>query len=149
MAKLYGAVVSDKLTAVHEDKKIIQKYCDSIKEAYGYDIEVVKISKNKINHNTYCDLYLVRYGDSYIQSKYYVLAKHDDGQFKYDLTYAKDVLLRIAEYIDDEKKLKHIKKVITTIDEEIEEIMSKPKSPIHLNELDSMLNDFNRALYKD
>ncbi len=122
MDKLFGCVIDKELVAVHESKKVASNYCNMLETMGHPNIGLVRVNTDKLDGQMYEDLYLVRYGDSYIQSKYFMLAKNDDKQFKYDLQYAKDVLMRILEFSTDKKEIKTISKTLLIINKEIDSI---------------------------
>lgn len=149
MKKIYGVVVSNKLTAIHDDEEVINNYAESISSEYDMKTSIVKLNRKKIEYsNEYQDLYLVRYGDTYIQSKYFSIARDDDSQFKYDLQYAYDVLLRVMEFNDNPKDIKHLRKSVIVIERELYKLDAVPKSPDTMKALLEMRLLFNNAMGK-
>lgn len=142
MTKVYCVFLNSKIIAVHDEKKVVQMYCKDIYDIYHIESEIMTIDKKELNKNIYTDLYLIRYGSSYIQSCYYGVAKYDDEQFLYDLNYSKDVLIRLLEFEKNEKKSKHLRKSIEIIEKEIYRYKNTVKSPIHLDELHKLRQSY-------
>lgn len=142
MKKLFGVAVSGKLTAVHDDYDVVKRYSDTLNNEYNLSTDIVKVSKKIMEReaNLIHELYLVRYGDTYIQSKYYSIAKDEDIQFRYDLEYTKDTLIRLLEFSD--KGSKHIIKTVSLLEKELERLESVPKSPYIMENLLELRNSF-------
>lgn len=145
---MYAVLQNGKPIAFHDELDVVKTYCNSIeKNGLNQRLRIKKISNKKISRiKDIEDYYLVRLGDSYIQSKYSSIASINNDQLLYDLKYTKDVLYRILETSDDLKKkyLNAIKKTIAVIEMEIDEINS---SALDINTLEEMTRNFQS--YKD
>ena len=68
---MYAAFDGKDLIAFHEDKEVIELYCDIIENYHGTVLTIAKIKKKKCKKiKEFNDLYLVRYGEIYIQQGY-------------------------------------------------------------------------------
>lgn len=107
--------------AFHDERRVI----DTFKVNYELSnpeekLIRVKLKKNQLdNYPEYSDLYLVRYGESFVQSKYLYIAQLDSDQIVYDYQYAKDMLNHIAEFIKDDKKRKVLAKASSIVEDEL------------------------------
>lgn len=98
---MYAVIDNDKIIALHDEKRVVRIYIKRIAENTGKELNYVKIKKKRLNHiSDLFDLYLVRYGSTYVQSKYIEYLDLADPQVMYDHEYAKDVIMKILE-IDD------------------------------------------------
>ena len=142
---MYAAIHQKNFIAFHDELKVIKKYRKGLLKSHNIDIDVAYISKKKLKKiPDYADLYLVRYGDTYIQSKYYSTSNIDLKQLIYDLKYTKDILFRIIEIPDDdlsEEDSYHIEKVIELLYNKLNSI--KEYTPT-LSELKSMYDMYER-----
>jgi len=88
-----------KIIALHDEKRVVERYIDSIEKCHGEKLSISKIKKKYLNKkiDDLYDLYLVRYGDTYVQSGYMEYIELMDPQVEYDHQYAKDVILKILE----------------------------------------------------
>lgn len=114
-----------KIIAYHLEKRVVRKY----KEHYEKNTDdTLKISK--IDHNDlpvdYYDLYLIKYGENYIQDKYYEIYQVDVEVIVDDYFYAHDVILRACKTVkNNKKKVKRLLKADSIILEEVEKISSE------------------------
>lgn len=136
----------EKIIALHDEYKIIKSYCDTIKKQHDIELKIAKIKNKKIKKITdYDDLYLVRYGDCYIQSGYLEYMDITTGQYIYDNTYCKDVLMRILELYDlSNSEIKNIKKTIKLIDKILKE--DSEYTPL-FSDLEKMKLDYEPYMY--
>lgn len=98
------------LIAYHTDKRVADHYAYMMNSEYNHNYMVKKI-KNKVFNTLYKnveDLYLVRYGDNYVQVKYIDYIELVTDQVIYDDTYAKDILLKMLETRQLSKREKKI-----------------------------------------
>ena len=137
--KIYGLCKRNnmKFIAFHNEKRVIIKFKQDYELSNKEDLVLVALKQKEIEKfSDYSDLYLVRYGENYVQSKFLYIAQLDYGQIEYDYNYAKDVLNCILEFIDDDKKSKRLMQAIRIIEEELESIQSNIPSIESLTELD-------------
>lgn len=117
---------NDEIIAYHEDKEVVETYIYNVmrsNESKDINLDLVKI-KNKliINNYKYDDLYLVRYGSTYIQTGYLMYLQIVSDDIAGDNIYAKDLLLRMLEiYKLSNKEAKAITKAVKVIDKIIED----------------------------
>ena len=146
---MYGAFDSDKkLIAFHDDKDVVDTYVISIKHYHDIDLTICKIKKNamyKLNGKE--DLYLVRYGSTYVQSGYVKYIQLASTQILDDDKYVLDVLYRILE-LEDELTKKEGKIIYKAI-QILERLVSKDKeyTPSY-QELQRLKTDYDPYLYK-
>lgn len=107
---MYCCMVEENLIAYHEKKRVVQTYVHSIeKHTSENELAIIKI-KNKIFYKQYetivDDLYLVKYGKSYIQAGYLIYAQIalDTEVEVQDLKDAQEILLRVLEINNTTKK---------------------------------------------
>ena len=111
-----------RIVAYHDDQSVVETYVRNVVRSHP-EIEPLKIMKVKRKEVKYLDdyesLYLVRCGETYIQSGYIEYLNLTSSQFVYDERYARDVMLRILEMgqITEAKKVKSLKKAIKIMDE--------------------------------
>lgn len=117
MSKLYGVILDNKIIGVNEDRKVCAKYANNLVST-DRDVHVIKLKKQMKKYINTEDLYLVMYGDNYIQSKYYEMCKENDEIIIDDYKRTRDTLLALLEFIDD-KDEKHIIKTISILNREI------------------------------
>lgn len=143
---MYGLTDSDKhVVAFHDEKRVILNYMKNYYERYKENLYPFKIKKKNLKkYKDYEDLYLVRYGNIYIQSRYLYVHQIDVEPLIDDLTCAHDVIIRMIEFTNDQKKCKQLSKTLGIIDEEIENLKSStPK----LEELKSRDIDYRLFQY--
>ena len=144
---MYAVIENDKFIAFHDEKRVVRKYVNRIRDSNeDKSLCIVKLGNKKAKKiNRYYDLYLVRYGDIYVQSGYLDIVELADPQIEYDHQYAKDVLMRLLELgnIDDEKQI-HIEETICLLDQLIRK--EKKYTP-SLEELERMEDHYGPYLY--
>ncbi len=117
---MYAAFDGKDLIAFHEDEKVIELYCDIIEQYHGTVLTIAKIKKKKCKKiKEFNDLYLVRYGEIYIQQGYVDYMQFSCQQINEDHIQARDILMRI----------------ISTADLEKEEVKTLRKSVVILNDI--------------
>ena len=122
--------------AFHNEKRVIDKFRMDYEISNNTHLTLFKIKgKNLDKYPDYSDLYLVKYGESYVQTKYFSIADVEYGQILYDYNYAKDVLNHIIEFTKDNKKEKQLIKAVKIIEDEIYRISSNVSSVETLEEL--------------
>lgn len=87
-----------KIIAIHDKKRVIKTYIDRIYENHQISLYLGKLkdsSEYKVKNHE--DLYLVKYGDTYIQSGYLIYNQINLEPIIEDDEYALDVLYRILE----------------------------------------------------
>ena len=146
----------ENLVAFHDRKHVAKKYMQRVIE-YHPDVylHLVKI-KNKYADfvlEGMDDLYLVRYGKTYVQNGYIVYIQCADDQFDEDEKIARDILYRILAISPNlkEKEIKHTKKVIAMLEKLIDEHQrftpSKKELDTYKSQYDIYL--YNKDLYID
>lgn len=133
--------------AFHNEKRVILKFKHDYELSNNEDLAIFVIKGKDIKkYSDYSDLYLVRYGESFVQTKFLYIAELDYGQIVYDFNYAKDVLNHIIEFIKDEKKIKRLMRSVEIIEEELENIQSNVPSIESLMERDEEYNIYQGKL---
>lgn len=112
-----------KVIAYHTEKRVVKHYKKGYLENSPDTLIIKKISENKLPKD-YGDLYLVKYGDDFIQYKYLETVQIDLEVIIEDCLHAHDVLQRIAETSNDKKKTRSILKADTFVLEELEKAKS-------------------------
>ncbi len=112
------------IIAFHKKKDIIIKYCKNANrdiDDKNCKVFAIKIENKKAKQfQDYEDLYLVRYGQTYIQSKYLETHQLDSDTLIDDLKYTRDILYRIIEFNTNKKDIKTLTKAIEIVEHEID-----------------------------
>lgn len=134
-----------KVIAFHEKKSVVEEYIEAIYYHHKFKLDIRKASKEE-NHNLTknYDLYLVRYGETYVQSGYTVYLQIQSEQYVYDEKYARDVLYRLLERRVKGKKFKKLKAAVKVLEELIYEDESYTPS---LKELEHLKLDYDPYMY--
>lgn len=134
------------IIAYHDKKYVVEKYIDSIQILHKIRLNLGKIKKSsKYKLNGKDELYLIRYGDTYIQSGYLIYVELFQTQFIEDDQYALDVLCRIVETTRlTEKENKKIMKAIKVMEKLVYEDRQYIPS---FNQLKSMKVDYDPYIY--
>ena len=116
---------NDEIVAYHENKEVVEKYIyNAMRSEASSDLDLILIKmKDKaiLKNPRLDDLYLVRYGSTYIQTGYVLYLQLVSNDIAGENEYLKDLLLRTLEiYKLSDKKAKIIKKAIKVIDDIIE-----------------------------
>ena len=128
---MYGVMDSNSdLIAFHEEKRVIKKYMEDYFHTNNEHLLPFHIKKKKVSKykHLYEDLYLIRYGGSYIQSKYLIIKQLDIEPYLDDLYYAKDVLIRTIEFSDSKKDIEKMSECYDILEEEIKKIRKETPS---------------------
>ena len=144
---MYAVYDKKKLIAYHDEKRVVKRYCNSIntnkREKDLYFLKIPKTIWKEKNHNP--DLYLVRYGKSYIQSGYIDYVQTDYNINLSELYLSKDILLKIAETRNVPKAiLKSFTKVLNFLEGIIKE---EEEYVPTLEELQSIKNHMDEFRY--
>ena len=143
---MYAVYDRNKIIAFHDEKRVVKKYCKSINIKREKDLYFLKIPKTiwkEKNQNP--DLYLVRYGKSYIQSGYIDYVQTDYNINLSELYLSKDILLKIAETRNVPKAiLKSFTKVLNFLEGIIKE---EEEYVPTLEELQSIKNHMDEFRY--
>ena len=109
------------IIAYHEDKEVVQTYIENLLKSNDNEelnLSLVKI-KNKIieKNRRLDDLYLVRYGSTYIQTGYLIYLQIVSDDIANENIYIKDLLLRTLEvYKLSDKEAKTLTKAVKVIE---------------------------------
>lgn len=120
---MYCAYDGKHVIAFHDEKRVVEVYCYLIEKYHHKKIDVCFIKDKKIKYmEDISELYLVQYGDSYIQAGYVQYLEFSKVQIDSDHIQARDNLLQILELYDlsksDTKKINGAIEVITKIIQE-------------------------------
>lgn len=115
----------EKIVAYHEDKEVVEDYIyNAIRsnKLCNDDLRLVKIKDKLITKNRNLDdLYLVRYGSTYIQTGYLLYLQLVSNDAANENKYLIDLLLRTLEIYDlSDKDVKTITKAVKVINKIIE-----------------------------
>ena len=134
------------IIAFHNKKYIVEKYIDSIYSHHKISLEIGKIkksSKYKLNKND--DLYLVRFGDTYVQTGYLMYIEMCQNQILEDDQQALDILYRLLEIRRLSKK--QSKKIMKAI-EVLEKVVDEDRSYVPtLQQLKNLKMDYDPYMY--
>jgi hypothetical protein len=137
------------VVAFHDEYDVVETYIRKIKisnPTSSPDLHIGKIKKKKIKNMVDLDnLYLVRFGDTYVQNGYLGYLDLISSQSIYDNKQCKDVLLKILECNPiSAKERKAIEKTVEVIDRFLTE--AREFTPT-LNELKVCEADYAPYLY--
>lgn len=112
--------------ACHDELDVVTTYVDNIKkfhEEYGRDLFIKKIKYKRLGDyfkdNEIEDKYLVKYGDTYIQTEFYDALDYVSRQ---DNKYAQEVLYRLLETEKlSKREFKYVSKVVEILDRYVED----------------------------
>ena len=144
---MYCAYDQDKnIIAFHDKKHVVEKYIDSI-----YKLHKIQLNKGKIKKSSKYklagkdDLYLIRYGDTYVQSGYLLFVQISQDQILEDEQYALDILYRLLETTRlNEKQSKKIMKAIGVMEKLVHEDREYVPS---FDQLKTMKSDYEPYIY--
>lgn len=108
--------------AFHEEERVIKYY----RKAYYFDnnikLRLIRMKKKVAKkYDEFKDLYLVRYGRTFIQSKYLYVRQLDLDPLIEDLQISHDVIIRLIE-VSNEKDGKQLSKTLNIIDKNIDKL---------------------------
>lgn len=144
---------SENIIAIHDDRKVIESYTESIYQVHKVNLKIAKIKKRvkeKVE-DKYSDLYLVRYGDAYVQSGYLIYLQLFSDQEMHDYIFAKEILMKILEISSlSKKENKQIESVIRILDHIITEKKEYTPSLSQLKKLKGYYDPYfyNTGLYE-
>lgn len=110
------------IIALHDECEVVESYLDSLQKSHPNEdlsyLSIGKIKKKKLKKVIDLDsLYLVRFADTYVQSKYLEYIELSSHQCLYDERQCKDVLLRILEFNSlSDKERKTLEKAVEIVD---------------------------------
>lgn len=118
---MFVLIRSGNAVACHESKKIILEYKNSLlrdNDDTDSMYKICKIKKNELkNHVNIHDIYLVRYGYTYVPYVYFESLDVMDSQIFQDNEFCIDILYRLLENPDlKDKSIKHIEKTISILE---------------------------------
>mgnify|MGYP006868097407 CR=1 FL=1 len=142
---MYGALHGTRLVAVHDEFNIVVKFVNN--QSNKEEFNIVKIKKKSKNIPDFSDLYLTRYNDLYVPYCLYDTMKSMSDEYIADYKFCIDILYRLLEeneYLDT-KEVKHVTKVISILEKEIDnqEVVGDIKV---LEELKDMNDTFKRKV---
>ena len=135
------------MIAFHDELRVVELYKELIQKNHGINLEIRKIKKNYKKHiKDFDDLYLVKYGEAYVQSGYLLYLQLTSNQSIDDMQSTKDTLLMILETRENltRKEEKNVKKVVELLDDLITEDSSYVPD---LDTLKSMKQDYDPYFY--
>lgn len=142
---MYGALHGTRLVAVHDEFNVVVKFVNN--QPNKEEFNIVKIKKKSKNILDFSDLYLTRYNDLYVPYCLYDTMKSMSDEYIADYKFCIDILYRLLEeneYLDT-KEVKHVTKVISILEKEIDnqEVVGDIKV---LEELKDMNDTFKRKV---
>lgn len=142
---MYAVLKDKKPIAFHDELKVVKRYRKGLLSDHNIDTDIRQITRKKLKRiEDYRDYYLVRYGDTYIQSKFLMSANIDMKQIVYDFKYTKDILFRILEIPDDltEEDKYHIEKVIEILMFKLDNVQGYTPTITELQSLQTMYDEY-------
>lgn len=135
-----------KIIAMHDDKEVVEEYNNLIYHYHKIHLNIIKAKKKSLkNKKFFDDLYLVRYGQTYVQAGYLTYIQLASDQIHDDMRFAKDILLRVLEINKlSNKDSKSISKAISIMDDLIYEDEQYTPS---ITELRNLKNDYDPYIY--
>lgn len=118
MYSLYSLKLQKNI-AYHFEKRVVRKYKDNY-EKNNPDTLIIKKIKCKELPQEYDELYLVKYGNDYLQSKYLEVMEVDESVTIDDYFYAHDVIMKLCYDLSyNKKKIKKLLKADSIILQEV------------------------------
>lgn len=109
----------DRIVACHDEKRVARAYIRNFERSHPEMVDVFQIKKEKhrdVPIDVRTDLYLVRYGHTYVPYEYYTYLELVSEQPIEDLRYVKEILMRIEESKEmSNKTRKHFDYVIKEV----------------------------------
>ena len=143
---MYAAMNNGEPIAFHKELSVVNEYVDNVRRYHDGEVKlrIAKIKNKKIkNLKDFNDLYLVRIGDTFIQSKFYNYMRFVSDEPLYDLKLTIDTLERVLTCKNDDlssKDAKHIKKSIKIVKEVLEK--EKKYTPTY-QEMEELKMDYD------
>ena len=136
----------NRVIAFHDDEDVVEAYVERIQKQHNKEFTIASLSKKKANKIVDLDnLYLVRWGDTYVQCGFTQYLDLVSSQSIYDKRYCKEVLLKILETDDlSEKERKHISKTVEIVDKSLE--VDETYTPT-IEELQRLKTDYEPYMY--
>lgn len=136
------------IVAFHDEYDVVETYIRHVKlsNPSSPDLHIGKIKKKKVKNILDLDnLYLVRFGDTYVQTGYIEYLEIISSQSIHDNKQCKEVLLKILECNPvSDKERKAIEKTVEVVDRILTE--AKEYTPT-LNDLKMYETDFAPYIY--
>ena len=106
----------------HESKRVCLKYIKMAENSE--DLAILKVKEKLITEKSdYYDYYLVRYGNGYVQSKYFDLIEDDYKTSIKELVFAKEIIMKYMEFSDlTNGEQKALKKTCEFLEDKKEDI---------------------------
>lgn len=145
--KVYGVFDGKHLVAYHEEKRAAMNYVIGV---WNSSYKIKKLHKQKLKTiPDYEDLYLVRFGRTFIQVGYLSYAEEDQKRILNELYFVKDILRKYVEteYLTDDKERQlSLLDTIDMLDEQIELEEFSVDPPEVLEEIKRYRNEFRSCI---
>lgn len=137
---------NENIVALHDKRYVIEKYVDTIYSLHKVQLNIGKVKKSsKYKVTTKDDLYLIRFGDVYVQAGYLLYVELSQTQIMEDDQFALDILYRLLETRRlTEKQSKKIMKAIEVMEDLVHE--DREYVPT-IDNLKTMKNDYDPYIY--
>lgn len=138
---------SNNIIAYHEDEDVVELYLESVENDIKDNLSIIHVKKKYRDKllSKYEDLHLVRFRNTFVQSGYLIYIKLATQDMIDDEEYARDILLRIIETQNLNKK--ETTKLIKAI-EVIEKIINSDKTYTpSFDELKKMKSHYDYYIY--
>ena len=141
---MYAVYDGNKLIAYHDEKRVVKQYCESINQIKHKQVYYVKIPKRIWMKKWYDpDLYLIRFGKTFIQSGYAECIETDYNLNLSELYLTKDILMKVGElYHISPKEMKSITKSIVILEKIIHQEETLVPTLEELKQIKSHLDEF-------
>lgn len=138
---VYGVFDKKELIAYHDEKRVVTNYL------YGVDnirYKIKKLHKQKLKTiPDYENLYLVRFGKTFIQVGYLSYVEEDQTRILNELYFTKDILIKLLETVPYEDKERiHLEQTIILIEEHIDLEETTVDPPEILKEIKRFQEEF-------
>lgn len=144
---VFGLVDENNIpVAFHRERRVIERYMEGYEKTNDVILKPIHIKRKKIKKCVnYEDLYLIRYGETYIQSKYLYIRQLDVEPLLDNLVCAHDVIIRIIEFNNNKSDCHKLSKALDIIDSEIERVKEEIPS---IRELKQREMDYDSYSYR-
>lgn len=140
-----------KVIAFHKKEKVAKKFVKNYQKSNKNKICLIASIPDKIakSHPRFEELYLEKYGSTYIQSEYlYIHQLSIDDEIN-DLEQCRQTLVRLVEYCNKTKEINALWKSIYIVEDKLEELELETPELRDLEEANSRYSEYRRKLEED
>lgn len=140
-----------KVIAFHKKEKVAKKFVKNYQKSNKNKICLIASIPDKIakSHPRFEELYLEKYGSTYIQSEYlYIHQLSIDDEIS-DLERCRETLVRLVECCNKTKEINALWKSIYIVEDKLEELELETPELRDLEEANSRYSEYRRKIEED